>query len=202
MPLRDDYEVRFRQVLEPLASAIECQLRDYMDGQVRVDRIQARAKSVDRFVNKAEKVDDVGNRKYQYPLVQIQDQVGARITVFYLSDVPRISEIVELYFRQAEAREILPESEWEFGYFGKHYVLLVPKELKAASWPSDSVPSVFELQIKTLFQHAWSEAEHDLDYKPGGKALAADDRRMLAFTSAQAWGADHIFDELFRKSQS
>jgi ppGpp synthetase/RelA/SpoT-type nucleotidyltranferase len=56
----------------------------------------------------------------------------------------------------------------------------------------------FELQIKTLFQHAWSEAEHDLGYKPT-TILTSAQKKRLAFTAAQAWGADQIFDELFRE---
>jgi putative GTP pyrophosphokinase len=52
--------------------------------------------------------------------------------------------------------------------------------------------------VKTLFQHAWSEAEHDLGYKRGSTPFSAEGKRKIAYTSAQAWGADHIFDELFR----
>jgi ppGpp synthetase/RelA/SpoT-type nucleotidyltranferase len=53
--------------------------------------------------------------------------------------------------------------------------------------------------VKTLFQHAWSKADHDLGYKPGSGStpLTSHERRKLAYTSAQAWGADHLFDELF-----
>jgi len=59
-------------------------------------------------------------------------------------------------------------------------------------------PEFFELQIKTLFQHAWAEAEHDLGYKPP-KPLTSIQKRKMAFTAAQAWGADQIFDELSRE---
>lgn len=45
------------------------------------------------------------------------------------------------------------------------------------------------------FQHAWSEANHDLAYKPTGE-LTDDQQRLFAFTAAQAWGADRIFPEL------
>ena len=30
----------------------------------------------------------------------------------------------------------------------------------------ERTPRFFELQVKTLFQHAWSEASHDIAYKP------------------------------------
>ncbi|TIL58621.1 MAG: hypothetical protein E5Y79_19140 [Mesorhizobium sp.] len=82
---------------------------------------------------------------------------------------------------------------------GRHHILLMPSDLYGAAEEKAVVPDVFELQIKTLFQHAWSEAEHDLGYKPGEQPLDPEDERLLAFTSAQAWGADRIFDDLFKK---
>ncbi|PVM71389.1 GTP pyrophosphokinase [Caulobacter radicis] len=201
MALKEDYEARFDGVLQHLAHALEDQIKGYLEGEIRIDRVQARAKSVDRFLAKAAKKQGDAAR-YQEPLHQIQDQVGARIISFYLSDVKRVSDIVERYFRSVEARNLIPESEWEFGYFGRHYVLLVPDELIDPSWDRTQVPDFFELQIKTLFQHAWSEANHDLGYKPGARDLTPDDKRRLAFTSAQAWGADQIFEELFRASEA
>jgi GTP pyrophosphokinase len=76
---------------------------------------------------------------------------------------------------------------------------VLPSDIIRDGMDRSMMPTFFELQIKTLFQHAWSEAEHDLGYKPGMKPLTPDETRRLAFTAAQAWGADHIFDELFRQ---
>jgi ppGpp synthetase/RelA/SpoT-type nucleotidyltranferase len=197
MSLREDYQRRFYKVLKPLGETLQEQLQGCLAGTPRIDRVQARAKSVDRFLAKAEKQED-GKPKYAEPLHQIRDQIGARVIAFYLSDVDGISKSVERYYRPVEAKSRVPESEWKFGYFGRHYVMLMPSDLILPEWGKADVPQFFELQIKTLFQHAWSEANHDLGYKPGANPLPAGAERRLAFASAQAWGADQIFEELHR----
>lgn len=191
------YRLRFEAVLEPLAISLETHLREVLDGVARIDRIQARAKSPGRFLAKASKVEE-GVARYPDPISQIQDQIGARIIVFYLSDVDRVAKEIDKYFNHIERRDLIPESVAEFGYFGRHYVLGVPSDALHPSWDKALLPEFFELQIKTLFQHAWAEANHDLGYKEMGKPLTSDDRRRMAWASAQAWGADQIFDELFR----
>jgi putative GTP pyrophosphokinase len=194
--LEESYRRRFDAALTPLAAAIEAQLRDYFAAEPHIDRITARPKSIERFLVKAHAIRNE-RPKYPEPLHQIQDQVGARIVTFYLSDIARAAAVVERYCRQIEARNVIPESEWEFGYFGRHYVLVIPTDLIDPALDRALIPEFFELQVKTLFQHAWSEANHDPGYKPGAVPLTADAQRRLAFTAAQAWGADHIFDELF-----
>ena len=196
--LETEYRKRFSQVLTPLASALEGHLQECLSGEPRIDRIVARAKSVDRFLSKAQKSED-GTPKYTDPLRQIQDQIGARIITFYLSDVDRVSAVIKRYFRSIESRTLVPDSEWKFGYFGRHNILLIPTDLISSAINKADVPEFFELQIKTLFQHAWSEANHDLGYKPSCQPLSADAERYLAFASAQAWGADKMFDNLFRE---
>lgn len=190
------YQLRSSAVLEPLADLLEVHLREQLEGVRRIDRIQTRAKAVDRFVAKATKEVD-GTKKYSDPFSQIQDQIGARIIVFYLSDVEIVSERISRYFKHIEKRDLVPESESEFGYFGLHYVLRIPTDVFDPSWDKDLIPEFFELQIKTLFQHAWSEANHDLGYKSFNGELSPNDIRKMAWASAQAWGADQIFDELF-----
>lgn len=196
MTLVADYKERSEKVLQPLSVALEDHLRDLLKGVKRIDRVQARSKSIARFLDKATKIDG-GKPKYSDPLHQIQDQIGARVICFYLDDVERVSHHLERYLKSVEKRLVVPESDSEFGYFGKHYVQFIPSDVIDDSWDKDLVPEFFELQIKTLFQHAWSEADHDLGYKPGGLELSSDQKRKVAFTSAQAWGADQLFNELF-----
>lgn len=196
MTLQEKYTQRFENVLQPLADALGAHLRELLEGVPRIDRIQVRAKSVTRFLEKAAKVED-REKKYSDPLHQIQDQIGARVICFYLDDVETVSTHLERYLKSVEKRHVVPEKDSEFGYFGKHYVEFIPGDVINEDWDKSLTPDFFELQIKTLFQHAWSEADHDLGYKPGGNELTSDQKRKVAFTSAQAWGADQLFNQLF-----
>lgn len=192
--LKDIYTERLTKALIPISKCLESELRATLKDFPRIDRISARPKSIDSFLGKSAKVEN-GKPKYSDPINQIQDQIGVRIITFYLEDVNLVSEYVYPYYRPIEAKEHIPDSEREFGYFGKHFIFLIPDELKPSKIPKSLVPNFFELQVVTLFQHAWSEAEHDLSYKPTCK-LSKDQLRRIAFTAAQAWGADMIFNEL------
>jgi ppGpp synthetase/RelA/SpoT-type nucleotidyltranferase len=196
--LADAYQKHYDQVLTPIARDLQTYLAGLMHGQARIDRVAVRAKSVASFLNKAAKLEG-DKRKYQTPLVEIQDQVAARIVTFYLSDVERVQDLVSDYFGAIEDSKREPESPSEFSYEGHHYVLFLPEEA-LRSVDRRVAPKVFELQIKTLFQHAWSEGGHDLIYK-SVVPLTREHLRRAAFTAAQAWGADRIFNELAAELQ-
>jgi putative GTP pyrophosphokinase len=193
--LREEYAARFTSILEPLATRLQEYLQQLVAGFPRIDRVSVRTKSVESFVRKAAKRERNDAPKYSEPLSEIQDQIGARITTFYLRDVTSVQQIVEGYFGPIEKCRKEPESHSEFGYEGFHYILFLPDDIFTPQLPAPEEPKYFELQIKTLFQHAWSEAAHDVIYKPDLK-LTRDQYRRGAFTAAQAWGADRIFDEL------
>lgn len=191
------YRLRQESVLVVLAERLASHIAELTDNLPRIDRVQARSKSPERFMAKALKIED-GVRKYLDPLNDIQDQIGARIVTFYADDVEDVCSHVERYFRHIEKRRVVPESVAEFGYFGFHYIVGIPSDVLDSTWDPAFIPSHFELQIKTLFQHAWSEANHDIGYKELSGGLSAEEKRKMAWASAQAWGADQIFNELFR----
>lgn len=195
--INSQYVARYNGQLQKLAKDLTAHLTETFSGFHRIDRIAARAKTPKRFIEKATKVFD-GKLKYSDPLSQIQDQIGARIITFYLDDVDAASVIVERYYQKIEARELIPESADQFGYFGKHYVLFIPDDLIPDGPESTNFPKFFELQVKTLFQHAWGESGHDLVYKPDA-SLSDLQKRQVAFAAAQAWGADQVFSGLFKE---
>jgi putative GTP pyrophosphokinase len=191
--IRSEYEARYSALCE-VAKNLEGHLSGYLNSVPRIDRVSARAKSPDRYVEKALKLDDSGERKYNNPKYEIQDQIGARITVFYISDIDRVKNEVQKYFRFIEMKNKTPTSDSEFGYFGLHFIIGMPSDIVPDDY-EEIIPQFCELQIKTLFQHAWSEADHDLGYK-SFRDLTTEERRKIAFTAAQAWGADTVFEEL------
>jgi putative GTP pyrophosphokinase len=195
MSLDQDYTKRHAEALVPMAKALSALLEQYCVGLERIDRISARAKGVKRFIAKASKLDKTGKPKYSDPLQEIQDQIGARIITFYPADVDHVERQVCPYFRPVEQKSLIPESENEFGYVGRHFILFIPTDI-SNGYDSDIIPQFFELQIKTLFQHAWAEGNHDLAYKPP-VPITTQQKRLIAFTAAQAWGADQVFDQLY-----
>lgn len=183
------YEERFPR-LQQAARVLEDRLRRCLEDVPRVDLICCRAKSVESFVRKVLRK----HGKYANPLTDIQDQIGARVVVFYLDDVQRVTEKVLREFRHIEDQVIEQPEPERFGYEARHLVCLLPIDIiETYRLPLD----FFELQICTLFQHAWAQANHDLGYKPKEK-ITEEERKLMAWAAAQAWGADRIFNELWR----
>lgn len=195
MDLRGEYS-ELKPFLDKCAKLIEEFLSTYIPAETLIDRISARAKSVDRFMEKAKKVQG-GAPKYERPLLDIQDIVGARVVVLYPSEVEKLKRFIPSLLPIIERRGLEPEGFSEFGYVGWHAIARIPSEAIPQSCPL-TFPSFFEIQIKTVFQHAWAEAEHDLAYKEQRGPLTRDDHRLVAFAAAQAWGADNSFEAVLR----
>lgn len=202
--IRKEYTGRY-PALQCAAKDLKNDLEKYISDKRKfhIDRIDTRAKDIERFIVKAtKKVEDKNTKaeklKYDNPLSQIQDQIGARILVLYLEDVEKLGKAINDYYGIYEDVTKEPDNNHEFKYFGRHFILSFPIEIRE-KYGKEKIPVAFELQIKTLFQYAWSECEHDLNYKSHGKEIDKEGQRLLALASAQSWGSDKIFDELVKK---
>ena len=192
MDLALEYEGRM-PILNDVAKEIKNLLEEILRDLPRIDKISSRVKDVDRFIEKASRKTSKGKMKYKYPLDEIQDQIGARVVVFYKSDVEPVAKRVLAEFNEIEDRVVEKEDPETFSYEARHFIFLIPPDLLE----HHKAPiEFFELQISTLFQHAWAEANHDLNYK-SPIDLERDQKRRIAWAAAQAWGADLIFDELW-----
>jgi ppGpp synthetase/RelA/SpoT-type nucleotidyltranferase len=160
----------------------------------RIDKITARAKRIESFINKSKKIDpETDKPKYPKPLLEIQDQIGVRVVTFYPQDVAPVAEIILRDFSSIENRDVIADHPAKFGYEARHLICIIPEPVRRKFQPR---VEFFEIQICTLFQHAWAEANHNLLYKPP-RATTREEERMEAWAASQAWGADKVFGDLW-----
>jgi len=158
-----------------------------------IDRITGRAKGINSFVEKAITRKNKKN-KYKQPFKEIQDIIGSRIVVYYKTDLASVAKTIERVFNRVEKKDFIQDDAKRFDYEGIHYICFLPLSIRN-KYSSEYIPIFFELQIKTLYQHAWAQSEHGLGYKPG-QTLSKESERKLAFIAAQSWGADEILINL------
>lgn len=196
MDIHQIYAQRHEAILIPTAVKLANYLKKVIQwpNDINIDQISVRAKAIDSFIKKATKTKG-GSPKYTDPIHQIQDQVGARIVVFFKQDSEAACEIVKQFFPTIEEIHYVPDEPTAFDYEGEHFVCLTPDDIYESDEEAEQKPEFFEMQVKTLFQHAWSQANHDLIYK-APVPITNDHRRRVAYTAAQAWGADQMFKEL------
>jgi putative GTP pyrophosphokinase len=129
MALKEEYTNRYQNALINISENLERELKSNLQGILHIDRINSRPKSIGRFLQKSEKKDESGVLKYSDPINQIQDQIGARIIVFYLDDIENVNIRLLKYYTPIENKLIIPDSEKEFGYEGKHFIFLIPSDV-------------------------------------------------------------------------
>jgi ppGpp synthetase/RelA/SpoT-type nucleotidyltranferase len=197
--IRDAYEGR-QKVLEQLKGNLDLETKEALRGLTHIDRISFRVKGVESFVEKA--LDPTNDPPYRQPLIEIEDQLAGRVIVFFLSDMDTVEERLNGTFNTVEQKKRRPSRDQEFGYESNHLICVIPHHLKPSGWGAHSdMPATFEIQIRTIFMHAWAEPQHDIGYKGAGD-LPSDIRRQMAWIAASAWGADQAFERVWEWQQA
>lgn len=98
-------------------------------------------------------------------LEDLTDLVGARVILYFSDDVDKIGKLVEQEFDidwrfSSDKRTLLDPDT--FGYLSLHYICSLPKN----SGYHDELCNIrFEIQIRSILQHAWAQINHDMGYK-------------------------------------
>ncbi|VVQ27353.1 GTP pyrophosphokinase family protein [Pseudomonas fluorescens] len=129
---------------------------------IKFHLVEYRAKDTESFVTKASKPE----KSYPDPFKDITDLVGLRVIAFYEDDLPHIEKQIHHTFKITRDKEIKkPESAANFGYRSVHYIA----QLNAKTSNFDEFENLanleFEIQIRTVLQHAWAAISHKLEYK-------------------------------------
>jgi ppGpp synthetase/RelA/SpoT-type nucleotidyltranferase len=194
-PWIDRYEAR-RRLLEGLQENLERETKEAVSANAHVDRVVFRVKGAQSFAEKAE--DPENSPPYIDPLIEIEDQIAGRILVYFLSDLAPIEERLRETFTTVERSERRPARDAEFGYESNHLICVIPPHVVPNGWTARAdLPTTFEIQIRTLFMHAYAQPQHRLAYK-AAQELPPAVRRELGWMAASAWGADRAYERVRR----
>jgi ppGpp synthetase/RelA/SpoT-type nucleotidyltranferase len=136
---------------------------------MNIHSIEARAKEIDSFGNKASMASPVDPSKpyYPNPLFDITDLAGIRVIVFLPRTLDMVDDVIQSQFEVIEKTDtalMLIEQE-KFGYASIHYLVRFKENRTNLLEYSRFKNLVAEIQIRTILQHAWAEIEHDIQYK-------------------------------------
>ncbi len=97
----------------------------------------------------------------------VTDILGVRILTYLPKEVDAIVSVLEDTFwvdrKNSVDKRVMEENE--FGYMSYHLVLAIDHFADNDPQAESFKGLTFEVQIRTVLQHAWAEIEHDIGYK-------------------------------------
>ena len=122
--------------------------------------VEHRVKAEKSLAGKLERKGDLYNS-----FGDLTDILGCRVVCFLSDEIEKIGKKVEENFvvdwaNSSDKKNLLQENA--FGYLSLHYICSLPFGDK---WPDEICGKKFEVQIRTILQHAWSAIHHDIGYK-------------------------------------
>lgn len=153
-------------VFSQMADVIPDRLRNFFaDAGIIVAAVEHRVKTEDSLAGK------LRLKGAKYPdIYGITDIIGIRVITFYIDDVDKVASVLERLFEIDWENSIDKRKVHEidsFGYLSLHYICRIPE----SSYSDPEHPEVnrirFEVQMRTVLQHAWANMSHDTGYKSG-----------------------------------
>ena len=144
LPLFLEAEVRVKGIIQDFLA----------ENGLVVAALESRVKTEGSLTGKLE----LKGSKYN-SLADITDILGLRVITFYLDDVDKVASVLERLFdvdwENTVDKRKLHEID-RFGYMSLHYICYLK-----------DTPYRFEVQVRTILQHAWANMNHDTGYKSG-----------------------------------
>ncbi|WP_369815038.1 GTP pyrophosphokinase family protein [Deinococcus sp. Leaf326] len=135
-------------------------------------------------------------------LGDVTDLVAVRVITYFESDVQVVAALIEAGYAVDWDHSVDKSKTHDpdrFGYMGMHYVVYPPaREPEFAGLGMETVR--FEIQIRSILQHAWAEIEHDLGYK-NRDAVPREVRRRFYRLAGLLEMADEEFMALARMNR-
>ncbi|MBX3232809.1 MAG: hypothetical protein KIT84_43815 [Labilithrix sp.] len=154
-------------ILRARGDAVADELRELLasDPTLKVHSVAWRSKDRESLARKLARPD----RSYT-DLWSLTDLVGVRVITYFADAVDRVGEFVEANLPVDLRHSTDKRRREDFGYRSLHYVCRLGGPLPERA--------CFEVQVRTVLEHAWAEIEHDLGYKATEQIPLAVRRRL------------------------
>ncbi|WP_326666942.1 hypothetical protein [Streptomyces canus] len=130
----------------------------------------------------------------------LTDVLGIRIVTYFPDDVDAVADVVKREFsvdgeNSIDKRALLDPDR--FGYLSLHFVAKLGEQRAALAEYVRYSNVAFEIQVRSILQHAWAEIEHDLGYK-SSSTVPREIRRRFSRLAGLLELADSEFTEIKR----
>ena len=189
----DEWTARHPRAADDFASAIRELLSD---AGLAFDSVTARVKTWRSLRIKAMRRGDDGEFAYPEPWTDIHDLVGVRVTAYHSNEIPDVLAVLGDSLEVLRAIDKTAETRisGQFGYGSHHLVCRVGEDAPPGLAPYRG--QKFEVQVRTVLQHAWAEFEHDIRYKSPDGAIDPRIDRAFALAAGLIELADQQFDQV------
>jgi putative GTP pyrophosphokinase len=166
--------------VRPLYEGLCSNVQNTLENLIRKEKIDylsvtSRPKTLESLLKKAK------TKAYKKPQQEITDLSGIRVITYIESDVTKISELIRTSFHVHPSMSLDKTDELgidRFGYRSVHFVCDLGEDRIRLPEFSPYSGLFFEVQIRTVLQHAWAEIEHDRNYKFSGVLPTPIQRRL------------------------
>ncbi|MFW2367722.1 MAG: GTP pyrophosphokinase [Desulforhopalus sp.] len=155
-------------------------------------RLKGRKESIKKFSRKYQSKLEKEKQSYEIK-GYITDLIGVRIICLYEKNIQEVGDILRNNFcliDSTDKSQLIEEAENTFGYKGLHLDLKLDETREVMPEYSRYKDIVFEVQIRTIIQDAWSVLDHKIKYK---KSIPHGLKRRINSLAALFETADREF---------
>lgn len=195
----NEYETWLEDVL-PKHERLTAAVHSLLENMLQKDAIEFLSVT-SRIKNQKGAVEKIKRKGYSEPKTQLTDLSGIRVVTFLEAQVVQISKIIRELFEIDEANSLdrsVALGLDKIGYRSTHFVCTLGKKREALPEYESLGGLKFEVQVRTVLQHAWAELAHDRSFKFGA-ALPKKIERKLNLYSGLLEIVDGAFDEISKE---